>query len=263
MKLLQVSVICLLATSAGLRAEQSGGELLDGHLGAVIQPSLLSKAFVLQSNQPIYDVPSHFTDTNSQGETKSFALSIVNMPVSLVTSTNVQRINPYQSVLSPHLVHYQGQNQFDDERVNLDMGINISPVRGLSLGVTAQNIVPATLFAMDYQGELMRYQSEPQYHLSVAYDMSSFLLSSNLEMLALPHYQEGEAIQIWQVAGALKATDWLAVKVGYQKDLTDNNVDVYSLGTDITLGRVFNLDLTGLYGSDDAIGALIRTSYHF
>lgn len=263
MKLLQVSVICLLATSAGLRAEQSGSELLDGHLGAAIQPSILSKAFVLQSNQSVLDIPSHFTDTDSNIATQSFALSIVNMPVSLVTSTNVQRTNPYQSVLSSHLVPYQGQNQFDDERVNLDMGIKISPLQGLSFGVTAQNILPATLSAMDYQGELMHYQSQPQYRLSVAYDMSSFLLSSDLEMLALPHYQEGNEIQIWHVGGALKATDWLAVRVGYQKDLMNNNVDIYSLGTDITLGRVFNVDLTGLYGSDDAIGALIRTSYHF
>ena len=224
------------------------------------------------------DNPPALADLDSQGAVVagvvsdlgvalSFPLSIVNMPIAVGISPKFQRIDTYNYVVSANNFD---ANDFDDSKYrndeatfNLDIGIAMEPISGLTVGLSGRNLISQDVETVETQGRKFTYQVEPQFTAGIAYDWESIIVTSDIDLNAYKRFEEIGATQYWRVGGELQATDWFALRLGYRHDMKDNTANIYSLGTGFEFGRVFFLDFTGMVGSDDAIGGVLQTSYHF
>lgn len=224
------------------------------------------------------DNPPVLADLDSQGAVVagvvsdlgvalSFPLSIVNMPIAVGISPKFQRIDTYNYVVSANNFD---ASDFDDSKYrndevtfNLDIGIAMEPISGLTVGLSGRNLISQDVETVETQGRKFTYQVEPQFTAGIAYDWESIIVTSDIDLNAYKRFEEIGATQYWRVGGELQATDWFALRVGYRYDMKDNTANIYSLGTGFEFGRVFFLDFTGMVGSDDAIGGVLQTSYHF
>lgn len=224
------------------------------------------------------DNPPALTDLDSQGAVVagvvsdlgvalSFPLSIVNMPIAVGISPKLQLIDTYNYVVSAN--NFEASD-FDDAKYrndettfNLDVGIAMEPISGLTVGLSGRNLISQDVETVETQGRKFTYQVEPQFTAGIAYDWESITVTSDIDLNAYKRFEEIGATQYWRVGGELQATDWFALRLGYRHDMKDNTANIYSLGTGFEFGRVFFLDFTGMVGSDDAIGGVLQTSYHF
>lgn len=222
--------------------------------------------------------PPELTDLDSQGAVVagavselgvalSFPLSIVNMPIAIGVSPKFQRIDTYNYVVSANNFD---ASDFDDAKYrndettfNLDVGVAMEPMSGLTVGLSGRNLISQDVETVEAQGRTFTYQVEPLFTAGVAYDWDSLTLTSDIDLNAHKRFAEIDGTQYWRVGGELKATDWFAFRLGYRHDMKDSTANIYSLGTGFEFGRVFYLDFTGMVGSDDAIGGVLQTSYHF
>lgn len=201
------------------------------------------------------------------GVNLSFPLSIVNMPIAVGISSKFQRIDTYHYVVSANNYEVSdfdySKYSNDESTFNLDVGIAMEPVEGLVLGLSGRDLISQDVETVEAQGRKFTYRLEPQFTAGIAYDWESIVLTSDIDLNAYKRFEEIGATQYWRVGGELKATDWFALRLGYRYDMKDNTENIYSLGTGFEFGRVFSLDFTGMVGSDDAIGGVLKTSYHF
>ncbi len=222
--------------------------------------------------------PPTLTDLDSQGAVVagavsdlgvalSFPLSIVNMPIAIGVSPKLQRIDTYNYVVSANNFD---SSDFDDAKYrndetafNVDLGVAMEPIDGLTVGLSGRNLISQDVETVEAQGRKFTYQVEALYTAGVAYDWDSLTLTSDIDLNAHKRFEEVGGTQYWRLGGELKATDWFALRLGYRHDMKDNTANIYSLGTGFEFGRVFYLDFTGMVGSDDAIGGVLQTSYHF
>ncbi|WP_299574681.1 conjugal transfer protein TraF [uncultured Shewanella sp.] len=222
--------------------------------------------------------PTEITDLDSQGVVLaggvtdfgvalSFPLSIVNMPVRVGISPKFQRIDTYHYSVNANNFD---ADDFDDDKYrndenlfNLDIGVAFEPMDALTVGLSARNVFSKTVKTVESQGREFHYQVEPLITAGASYDWASVTLTTDIDLVDQTRFKELDAVQYWRVGGEVKATNWLSLRMGYRHDLKDNNVDIYSFGTGFAIGQAFKLDMSGSYGEDDAIGAVLQTSYHF
>ena len=241
-------------------------------VAAIVQSDIDSLTALDPNNPPA------LTDLDSQGAVVagvvsdlgvalSFPLSIVNMPIAVGISPKFQRIDTYNYVVSANNFD---ASDFDDSKYrndeatfNLDIGIAMEPISGLTVGLSGRNLISQDVETVEAQGRKFTYQVEPQFTAGIAYDWEGITVTSDIDLNAYKRFEEIGATQYWRVGGELQATDWFALRLGYRYDMKDNTANIYSLGTGFEFGRVFFLDFTGMVGSDDAIGGVLQTSYHF
>ena len=262
MKLISTALLCLLGVSSWSHAaDQFYYDVLQTPVGAV------------------KDIP-FINSTLSQGSldssAMSFPLSIVNMPVKASFEPKLQQLNTLNylvdSAFNEHdvLEGYLSPQDVSvkDTVANMDVSLALTPLKGLSLGITGRNLYRQTLSGIDINGVVTQFTQAPEYIATMSYDAADFSVSSELNLNAVRQFSVGQEsalalTQYWQLGGELRTNEWLAVKLGYRRDLKNSRFDVYSLGTGFTLSDALKLDLTGVYGGNDAIGAVIQTSYHF
>lgn len=224
------------------------------------------------------NAPPVLTDLDSQGAVVagavsdlgvalSFPLSIVNMPIAIGISPKLQRIDTYNYVISANDFD---TSDFDDDKYrnketafNLDIGVAIQPTAGMVLGLSGRNLVSQKVDTVESLGRQFTYRVEALYTAGVSYEWNRLSVTTDIDLNKHQGFDQIDSRQYWRLGGEIKATDWFALRFGYRRDLEDSTADIYSVGTGFRIGRSFNFDLTGMVGSDDAIGGVIQTSYHF
>ncbi|QYK01897.1 conjugal transfer protein TraF [Shewanella psychrotolerans] len=222
--------------------------------------------------------PPALTDLDSQGAViagavsdlgvaLSFPLSIVNMPIAVGISPKLQRIDTYNYVISANDFD---AGDFDDKKyrnketaINLDVGVAMQPLEGMVVGLSGRNLISQKVDTVESLGRQFTYRVEALYTAGVSYGWNRFSVTTDIDLNKNKRFDEIDSTQYWRVGGEIKATDWFALRLGYRHDLEDSTADIYSIGTGFTVGRSFNFDLTGMMGSDDVIGGVLQTSYHF
>ncbi|MCL1075382.1 conjugal transfer protein TraF [Shewanella dokdonensis] len=246
---------------------------LDGFALADISESDLS---LLSTLDPLN--PPSLDDLSSQGRVIAGAVSdvgvalssgftVADMPLTVGITPKLQRLDTFNYAVSANNFDV---NDFDsddyrndDTGFNLDVGVALQPMPGLTLGLSGRNLVKQDLQTMVSEGRQLTYQIKPMVTAGVAYEWRAVTLTSDIDLTENNKFAELEGPKYWRVGGEVKATDWLAVRLGYRQDLNDVTTDIYSVGTGIAIGKFFRLDLTGMFGSDNAIGGALQTSYHF
>ncbi len=197
----------------------------------------------------------------------SYPLSIVNMPISVGVSPKLQKIDTYnyEAVINSFEPGELDDASYrsDETTFNLDIGVAMEPVEGLVVAMSGRDLISKELEAVESQGKILSYRVDPKFAAGVAYDWNRLTFMTDVDLNPIKRFDETVSTQYWRFKGEVQATDWLALRLGYRHDMKDNRASVYSLGTGVELGEVFSLDFTGMIGSNDAIGGVLKTSYHF
>ncbi|MFT5788468.1 MAG: hypothetical protein ACI8SJ_000571 [Shewanella sp.] len=197
----------------------------------------------------------------------SFPLSIVNMPISVGISPKFQRIDTYNYIASANNfsasdfddVEYRN----DETTFNVDVGVAIEPINGLVFGLSGRNLISQDVDTIEVEGQKFTYRVEPLVTAGVAYDWSILTVTTDVDLIENKKFKELDGTQYWRLGGEVRAFDWMSLRVGYRHDMKDSTANIYSIGSGFAFGESFFLDLTGMFGSDEAIGGVLQTSYHF
>lgn len=189
------------------------------------------------------------------------------MPVMVGASPKLQRIDTYNYVVSANSFDSDDFNNSeyrnDETTFNLDIGVAMEPIEGLVLGLSGRNLFSKDVKTVEVQGRRFTYQVEPMFTAGVAYNKNMLTLTSDIDLNADKRFDEVVGTQYWRLGGEVRAINWLSLRFGYRHDMEDNTADIYSFGAGFAFGEVFHLDLTAMVGSDNAIGGVLQTSYHF
>ncbi|MDF0534168.1 conjugal transfer protein TraF [Shewanella sp. A32] len=246
---------------------------LDGFALAEISDADLA---LLSAIDPL--TPPSLDDLSSQGRVIAGAVSdlgvalshsftVGNMPVSIGVTPKLQRLDTFNYAVSANNFDVNDFNsddyRNDDTGFNVDVGVAMQPTAGLTLALSGRNLVKQDLQTMASEGQQLTYQIKPAVTAGIAYEWRAMTLTSDIDLTDNKKFAELDGPKYWRVGGEIKATDWLALRLGYRQDLNDVTTDIYSVGTGIAIGNFFRLDLTGMFGSDNAVGGALQTSYHF
>jgi hypothetical protein len=205
--------------------------------------------------------------TTDIGVAFSMPLSIVNMPMTVGISPKIQRLDAYFYAVSANNFD---ASDFDDDKYrtdetvfNLDVGIAMQPMEGVTLALAGKNLFSQGVDTLPIDNRRVSYQVEPLVTAGIAYDWSNFTLTTDIDLTEYQRFESLAGTQFWRLGGEMRPTDWAALRVGYRHDLEDSTADIYSIGVGFKLGDVFRFDLTGMVGSDNAVGGVLQTSYHF
>jgi len=201
------------------------------------------------------------------GVALSMPLSIVNMPVTIGITPKIQRLDSFNYGVSANNFDkndFNGDDYRNDETgFNLDAGIAIEPMHGMVIGIAGRNLIKRELDTIESEGIQATYRAGPTVTVGVAYQWEDFTVTTDLDLLENEKFVDVEGAKYWRVGGEYQAMDWLALRLGYRQDLNDVTADLYSVGTGFAIGKSFKLDLSGMFGNNDAYGAALQTSYHF
>lgn len=204
--------------------------------------------------------------TTEHNLTMSMPLSIVNLPIAVEVTPKLQTIESYTIADSLSAYRSNSDTLAADSQVtsNLDVGVALEPVDGLVVGVSGRNLVPQTISVDNpFSVQAYDYQLAPLYNAGIAYQWRALSVSSDIDLNANQGFTDIEDSQYVRFAGALKATDWLSVSLGYRHDMLEHEADIYTIGTGMSFGPSFSIDFTGLVDSDAAVGGVLKTSYYF
>ncbi len=215
------------------------------------------------------------------GVALSFPLSIVNMPIAVAVSTKFQRLDTFNYDFSDNRfgvndVEQNDETKMNDEtrindetRMNFDLGFAMQPMENVTVALSGRNLVNHCLLAnysleidTDFERQFI-YHIEPLYSARLAFDGSNYRLATEVELNSNKRFNHEADTQYWYFSGELRPVNWLALRLGYRHEVKDSSEDIYSFGTGFSIGESFNFDLTGVLGSDDTLGGVIQTSYHF
>lgn len=222
--------------------------------------------------------PPEVTDLLSEGQViggavsdlgvaLSFPLSIVNMPISVGISPKFQRIDTYNYIANANNfsasdfddVEYRN----DETNFNVDVGFAIEPINGLVFGLSGRNLISQDVETNEVEGNKFTYRVEPLVTAGVAYDWRRLTVTTDVDLVENKKFKELDGTQYWRVGGEVRAFDWISLRLGYRHDMKDSTANIYSIGSGFTIGESFFLDFTGMFGSDEALGGVLQTSYHF
>ncbi|WP_372873277.1 conjugal transfer protein TraF [Shewanella sp.] len=222
--------------------------------------------------------PPELDDLTSQGRviagasselalSVSMPLSIVNMPVTIGLTPKLQRLDSFNYAVSANNFDAgdfdSDDYSNDDTGFNLDAGLAIMPIQGLTLGLVGRNLIERELETVESEGVQLKYRAGPMVTVGAAYATASWQLSTDLDLTDNEKFVGLEGTKYWRLGGEWQALDWLSLRLGYRQDLNDMTADLYSVGTGFRIGDGFKLDLTGMWGDDDTLGAVLQSSYHF
>ncbi|MFQ6370644.1 conjugal transfer protein TraF [Shewanella sp. YIC-542] len=204
------------------------------------------------------------------GVALSTRMSVGDMPLTIGVTPKLQRLDTFNYAVSANNFDVNDFNSDDyrnnDTGVNLDVGVALQPTEGLTLGLSGRNLVKqelASVVLADCPCQQLTYQVKPMVTAGLAYQWQGLTLTTDVDLTENNKFVELDGPKYWRMGGELQATDWLALRLGYRHDVNDVTTDIYSVGTGIVVGNFFRLDLTGMMGSDNAVGGALQTSFHF
>lgn len=193
-------------------------------------------------------------------------LSIVNMPIDIGVTPKFRQaklIRPSGDMSSNAEGYRQGGKVEYTQSMNIDVQLTTMFSDELLLGIYGGNLL--------FQSQLFTENIYPRFGSTsssvltagMVYDWNSMLFSTDLELYDHQYWNETTSSQFWRIGTGMNMFDWIEVNVDYYYDVTGNQNDIYSMGSEFRFGDKFSVDFYGIYSQSNHIEGLLRTSYDF
>jgi len=165
--------------------------------------------------------------------------------------------------------------QTKENGFNFDLGVSNDFGNGLTTGLAVKNVIKRDIAAPIINGVQAQYEIGPAPTASVTYKVGGGLtVSSDLDLLPQKRFTSlsgttskfnasDDDLQMWSAGLEEDVFGWLQLRAGYRHDLKGNLDDAYTAGIGISPFKVFHLDVAGIYGGKDEVGAVVQTSFTF
>lgn len=107
------------------------------------------------------------------------------------------------------------------------------------------------------------YKLAPQVTVGGAYDLGWFKFEANTELFKNNGFGAVKETQILRTGVEFGHSKIAQFRLGYVHDYKNNQADLYTVGLGLSPFDVFNLDIAGMIGKDDTVGAAVGIGLKF
>ncbi len=201
------------------------------------------------------------------GVSLAYAFDLDTTRLSFGVSPKMQRVETFYYRTS--VADFDEDNFDADEyrskenKTNIDLGVAASWQNGVTVAVSARNLLSHEFTTVNVNGEAFLYKLNPQVTAGVNYQNSWVSVSADLDLTRHKGFGLQDQSQWAAVGVELDALDWAQLRFGYRNDLKSVQNDQISAGIGLSPFGAFRLDLAGVYGDKNDVGAALQLAFTF
>lgn len=145
---------------------------------------------------------------------------------------------------------------------NADLGVAVD-AHNLTYGLSVRNIVPRSIDTKEVMGRTYTYEVKPLVTAGVAYRGNWATVAADIDMTETSGFTHVKASQFAGVGVEVDAWKWAQLRAGYRTDLKGDQPNMITAGVGISPFGAVHLDIAGMIGSDESVGAAASLSFTF
>lgn len=161
----------------------------------------------------------------------------------------------------------------DEKGFNLDLGMEVGLLYGLSAGAVVKNLIPQAVDLEPMGGSSASYNLHPVMTTGLSWSNNYATLAMDIDVNATQRYEDVQSVsgtdddfddtQMLRIGGELSLPSAMQVRAGYIKDLQGNKDPVFTAGIGLSPFNIFHLDVGASYGGANKFGLVAQTMVWF
>lgn len=168
---------------------------------------------------------------------------------------------------------YKDGTTSDDKGFNLDLGMEIGLLYGLSAGAAVKNLIPQEVDLKPMNGSSASYNLHPVVTAGLSWSSHYATLAMDIDLNATQRYENVQSIsatpsdfddtQMLKIGAEFGFDSAIQLRAGYSNDLQGNKKQAFTAGIGLSPFNTFQLDLGASYGGSNQFGVVAQTMVWF
>ncbi|MDX2322331.1 MAG: conjugal transfer protein TraF [Moritella sp.] len=168
---------------------------------------------------------------------------------------------------------YKDGASSDEKGFNLDLGMEMGLLYGLSVGAAVKNLIPQEVDLKPMNGSSASYTLHPVVTTGISWSSNYAMLAMDIDLNATQRYEDMNTLsgvgdsfdntQMLKIGGEIGSESAVQFRAGYMYDLQGNKSQVFTAGVGLSPFNIFQLDLAASYGGSNKLGLAAQTMVWF
>ncbi|SQD78425.1 conjugal transfer protein TraF [Moritella yayanosii] len=229
------------------------------------------------------------TDTHVDSKMSVYAISVVEFGMTFARKFDTRYggihvgISPKYNIISTYNYSqtidnfdpgkYKDGASSDKKGFNLDLGMEVGLLYGLSAGAVVKNLIPQEVDLKPMNGSSASYNLHPVMTTGLSWSSDYATLAMDIDINKTQRYEDIVSLsginddfddtQMLRIGGELSLPSAMQLRAGYTTDLQGNKGQVFTAGIGLSPFNVFHLDLGASYGGSNKFGLVAQTMLWF
>lgn len=142
----------------------------------------------------------------------------------------------------------------EETKFNLDIGATKTFGNNIYTAIAVENVIPVKMTSKTN----IDFKLNPTFVTAFGYDNGFLAVGIDIDLNARKGFGRLGDNQYARAGIELDAWRWAQLRVGFQHDLKGNDEDLVTAGIGLSPFDMINLDIAGMYGSDNTYGAALQ-----
>jgi len=168
---------------------------------------------------------------------------------------------------------YKDGASSDEKGFNLDLGMEVGLLYGLSVGAVVKNLIPQEVDLKPMEGSSASYNLHPVVTTGLSWSSEYATLAMDIDLNKTQRYEDVVSLsgvsddfddtQMLKIGAEFGFKSAMRVRAGYNKDLQGNKGQVFTAGIGLSPFNILHLDLGASYGGSNKFGVVAQTMVWF
>ncbi|MBL1417566.1 MAG: conjugal transfer protein TraF [Moritella sp.] len=168
---------------------------------------------------------------------------------------------------------YKDGASSDKKGFNLDLGMEVGLLYGLSAGAVVKNLIPQEVDLKPMNGSSASYNLHPVVTTGLSWSSDYATLAMDIDINKTQRYEDVVSLsgvnddfddtQMLKIGAEFGLQSAMQLRAGYTNDLQGNKGQVFTAGIGLSPFNVFHLDLGASYGGSNKFGLVAQTMLWF
>ena len=229
------------------------------------------------------------SDSNIDSKMSVYAISVVEFGMTFARKFDTRYggmhfgISPKYNIISTYN-YSQTIDNFDPDKYkdgassdkkgfNLDLGMEVGLLYGLSAGAVVKNLIPQEVDLKPMNGSSASYNLHPVVTTGLSWSSDYATLAMDIDINKTQRYEDVVSLsgvnddfddtQMLKIGAEFGLQSAMQLRAGYTNDLQGNKGQVFTAGIGLSPFNVFHLDLGASYGGSNKFGLVAQTMLWF
>ena len=168
---------------------------------------------------------------------------------------------------------YKDGASSDKKGFNLDLGMEVGLLYGLSAGAVVKNLIPQQVDLKPMNGSSASYNLHPVVTTGLSWSSDYATLAMDIDINKTQRYEDVVSLsgvnddfddtQMLKIGAEFGLQSAMQLRAGYTNDLQGNKGQVFTAGIGLSPFNVFHLDFGASYGGSNKFGLVAQTMLWF
>ena len=168
---------------------------------------------------------------------------------------------------------YKDGASSDKKGFNLDLGMEVGLLYGLSAGAVVKNLIPQQVDLKPMNGSSASYNLHPVVTTGLSWSSDYATLAMDIDINKTQRYEDIVSLsgvnddfddtQMLKIGAEFGLQSAMQLRAGYTNDLQGNKGQVFTAGIGLSPFNVFHLDFGASYGGSNKFGLVAQTMLWF